>query len=118
MTHKLLPLLSLVGLCLTACNSFESQRETINAGAIVNVTRQTIQDVRLVHKPTNKVAATAYILAGQAMEVGFESGKMRATHANITWTDARGQEYSKVLVLPEPSSDTDTPKKNHLHNRC
>lgn len=111
MMHRLLPLLALVSLCLTACNSFEPQRETINAGAIVNATGQTIQDVRLVHEPTMKVAATAYILAGHSMDVGFESGKMRATHATITWADARGRKYSKNLILPEPSDDTDTPKK-------
>lgn len=111
MIHRLLPLLVLISLCLTACNSFEPQRETINAGAIVNATGQTIEDVRLVHEPTKKVAATAYILAGQSMDVGFERGKMRATHATITWTDARGRKHLRNLILPAPSHDTDTPKK-------
>jgi len=57
---------------------------------IKNATVDKITDVKIRHKPTNKIGGVSAILPQKSLDIGFSPKPLIAVQAVIYWTDGAG----------------------------
>ena len=67
---------------------------------VKNATVDRITDVRIKHRPTNKIGGVSVILPDTSLDIGFSSQPLIALQAVIHWTDAAGQANTVQVDLP------------------
>ena len=70
---------------VTGCASTPSVM--LGRAIIRNATAQRMTDVRVLHKPTNRIGAVTALLPGRELDLGFPRQAMLATHGDVSWTD-------------------------------
>ena len=93
-------LLLACGLAATGCRT---PVITLSRVVVMNQTDEAISNVTVMHLPTRKQGNVSEILPGRDLVVEMEPTPMRATSAQVSWTDSQGP-HRADLELPSGSS--------------
>ena len=68
---------------------------------IKNATGTAIQDVRVLHHPTNASGAVSAIQPGLELDLGLPRQALKADSATVTWTDRQGRAHEVGVSLSD-----------------
>jgi len=69
-------------------------------GVIENSAGRPLEQVRVEHRPTNRVIATSPLLPGRAFQLGFAERDLLAESAVLTWIDPILGPRQAAVALP------------------
>lgn len=77
----------------------------LNQGLVVNGSNQLLENVRIVHRPTNRFMSVNQLLPQESFSLGFFEQRMLGKKAEVSWrVGASGKTYSTELLLPDQNS--------------
>lgn len=67
---------------------------------VENASEWKVTEVKVLHKPTNRLGEVSAILPQQSLDIGFPKQPLLANRALIRWVDGQGISRSDELSIP------------------
>jgi hypothetical protein len=92
--------------CLLGLNGCQSPRPILTRGVVLNNTSEEIENVTVLHLPTNKRVSVTKILPGRTLDIGISPQPLMGDSAVVSWQESDGEREVKLdlPIFPKPDA--------------